>query len=257
MKKRGQLTIFIIISIVLVLAIIIYFLVRGGLIPQIGGKGETNPNQFFQTCIEESLMQNIQTISEQGGYIANQLNVTFQFTDEEPRDIAYLCYQKNYYLSCINQEPVLIQHLKKEIKKATEQQVKDCFEIIKKNLEDSGETVEANYRDFDVSFQERKVILNLDGEITATKSGETTKYSGLKAVVATRFYDLAVVAQEIASQEARFCSFEQLGYMLIYPEFNIDKFRTGNSDTIYTVAHRETGERFRFAVRSCVLPPGF
>ena len=81
--------------------------------------------------------------------------------------------------------------------------------------------------------------------------------AGLKTVVYTRFYDLAIVAQEIVSQEARFCNFEQVGYMLIYPEFAITKFRTGKSDTIYTIKSKESGERFRFAVRSCVIPPGF
>jgi hypothetical protein len=78
-----------------------------------------------------------------------------------------------------------------------------------------------------------------------------------KIIYSSNFYDLALVAQEIVSQEARFCNFEHLGYMLLYPDFEIDKFRTGDSDTIYTLTHRESGERFRFAVRGCVIPAGF
>jgi hypothetical protein len=45
--------------------------------------------------------------------------------------------------------------------------------------------------------------------------------------------------------------------MMLYPEFEIEKFRTGESTTIYTIKQRKTGERFRFAIRSCVIPPGF
>ena len=45
--------------------------------------------------------------------------------------------------------------------------------------------------------------------------------------------------------------------MLLYPEFNIDKIRTSDLITIYSVEKKESGEKFRFAVRSCVIPPGF
>jgi len=59
------------------------------------------------------------------------------------------------------------------------------------------------------------------------------------------------------SQEARFCNFEQQGFTLLYPEFEIDKFRTGEGSIIYTVQHKKTGEVFKFAVIGCVIPPGY
>ena len=70
------------------------------------------------------------------------------------------------------------------------------------------------------------------------------------------FYDLAVISQEIVSQEAESCNFEILGFMLLNPEFEADRFRTGDSTTIYTIKHKGSEEWFRFAVRSCVIPPG-
>ena len=35
-----------------------------------------------------------------------------------------------------------------------------------------------------------------------------------------------------------------------------EKFRTGNSDTIYTLKDIPTGKEFKFAIRSCVMPAG-
>ena len=45
--------------------------------------------------------------------------------------------------------------------------------------------------------------------------------------------------------------------MLIYPEYNLDKIRTGDPDIIYTIKDRGTKKEFVFAVRTCVLPAGF
>jgi hypothetical protein len=257
MKKRGQVTIFVIAGIIVVILAALFFIFRQDVLPNSGGKTELNPSREFSSCIEESVRENINLISSQGGYASNKLNLSFQFTDEEKVDISYLCYQQNYYLSCINQQPMLINHLKKEIKNQINSDVESCFNKVVSSLENSGETVEDNYRGFDVNLYEDRVVVNVDGEINTEKSGATAKYSGLKSVVYTRFYNLAIVAQEIVSQEARFCNFEQVGYTLIYNEFNIDKFRTGNSDTIYTITSKKSGEIFRFAVRSCVIPPGF
>ena len=90
-----------------------------------------------------------------------------------------------------------------------------------------------------------------------TKADETSTYNNFKIIFPTRLYDISVVVQEITGQEARFCNFEQQGFTLFYPEFDIDKFRTGDGDTIYTISHKKTNEAFRFAIRGCVIPPAF
>jgi len=44
--------------------------------------------------------------------------------------------------------------------------------------------------------------------------------------------------------------------MIIYPKYDIEKFRTGDSDTIYTLKDTPTGKEFIFAIRSCAMPAG-
>jgi len=70
-------------------------------------------------------------------------------------------------------------------------------------------------------------------------------------------YRLAEVAMEIANQEAEYCNFDILGYMVFYPDYDLSKFRPGKGDVIYQIRHLQTSQRFVFAVRSCALPPGF
>ncbi len=249
-------TIFIIVGVLLISAIALFFLFRSGIVPGISGSSEINPNSYMTTCIEDKLIESVEILS-QGGYIKNPLNRTFKFDkDKKPSDISYLCYNQNYYAPCVNQEPVLIQHLKKEIYDYIKDDVEICFNKLKLSLENQRFTVNGVYRDFEVKLMPKKIVLEIDADITATKTDETKKIDNLKTSTLTRFYDLALVVQEIVSQEARFCNFENLGFMLLYPQFNIDKFRTGDSTIIYTVQHRDSKEKFRFAIRGCVIPPG-
>src|SRR3989339_93506 len=133
MKKRGQVTIFLIIGIVLLAVVVIFFFLNK--------QDILNPNLKKTYDLEDGLGK---------------------------KNISILCYNQNFYTPCINQEPMLVNHVRDEIEKNISQDVKQCFD------------------------------------------------------------NLVIVAQEIISQEARFCHFENLGYMLFYKNFNIDKFKTGD-----------------------------
>jgi len=263
MKKRcAQVTIFIIAGLVIVSIISLFFLFRAGVIPEIGGTKEINPNSFLSSCLEDKIKETTQIISLQGGHLDNPLHKTFKFEGEEFRNISYLCYTQNNYIPCVNQEPMLFQHLKEEIydyisKDKEEISVRNCFDDLVFSLEEQGYVVNARYNDFEVKLVPKKVVVEIDGEITLTKTGETSTQEDFKVIIPSRFYDLAIVVQEIVNQEARFCNFEHLGFMFFYNKFMIDKFRTGDSTIIYTIEHKDTKEKFRFAVRSCVIPPGF
>jgi len=260
MKKRGQVTIFIIIAIVIISAIALFLLLRSGFeLPGIGTKAEKNPSTFLESCMEDKIKEVVEIISLQGGYIENSLNIYFKFEDENsPQYISYLCYTQNPYIPCINQEPMLIRHLQDEIKKEISNDIGYCLDELEKSLTSQGYVVDAKpYSGFEVNLMEKKIVIEVDKEITLTKSGETTNQEDLKIIFPSRFYDLALVAQEIVSQEAEFCNFEYLGYMVFYPQWYIDKFRTSDSIIIYTIKHKKDKEQFRFAIRGCVIPPGF
>jgi hypothetical protein len=256
-KRRAQITIFVIAGLTIAGIILLFFLFRTGVISEISGTKELNPNSFLSSCLEDKIHETIQVISSQGGYINNPLNKTFKFNNENrPTDISYLCYTQNYYEPCINQEPMLIQHLKEEVYNYISEDVRNCFDELVFSLEKQGYTANAKYNDFEVELVPRKIVVKIDSEITLTKTEETSTKKDFEVFVQSRFYDLAIVVQEIVSQEARFCNFETLGFILFYPEFNIEKFTTGDSTTIYTIENKRSKEKFKFAVRSCVIPPG-
>ena len=257
--KKAQTTIFIIIGIVLITALALFLLVKTNKLPIIGGtKSEINANSYLHSCLEDRVKQGTNLLLSQGGSISNSLNKTFKFTDEDSfYDISFLCYTNKKYMSCINQEPMLIKHLEKELYNYIASDVQICFDSLASSLEGKGYSVDAYYNDFDIELEERKIIINIEAELKLTKSDETTHEKDFRAIYSSNIYDLAIVTQEIISQEAEYCNFDAIGFMLLYPKYKINRVQTSDLNTIYRIEYKKTKEKFRFAVRSCVVPPGF
>ena len=88
------------------------------------------------------------------------------------------------------------------------------------------------------------------------KNGQTMKYNEFNADIKSPLYNLAKIAIEIASQQAKFCYFEYVGYMILYPRYSIDVFAMSDSTKIYSIEDRESGKKLNIAIRSCAIPPG-
>ena len=256
-NKKGQTTVFIIIAIIIVVSILGYFVVKGFLKGEVTYSQEEDLSNFIEGCLEEDIVANVNKISEQGGYLEVGLSKKFRFEGEgEYFNLAYLCYTQNDYIPCVNQEPVLIQHLRDEIHESISAKVEECFNELRDELERKDYVVESEYNGFEVEIEPKKVIVNLDGKITSTKNEETKTAQNFTSIVLSRIYDLAIVAQEIVYQEARLCNFDRTGFMLLYRDIDIDKVKLGDSTIIYRLTHEESEEKFQFAVRGCVIPPG-
>ncbi len=252
MLKRGQITIFIIVGLLVVGLIVGFILFRKDLLPTSTGGNPQDPKDYIDSCIKPKIKEAADILISQGGYIKPVLNITI-----DGQHIAYLCYTSNYYNSCINQNPMLITSLKNEIKSYIKKDLDDCFTNLQTELQNKGYNVALSEGDFDVELAPRRVVLNINRQLTITKSGGTERFENFKAVLSHPIYDLGIVAQEITSQEAQYCNFESVGFMLLYSDFNIKRFKTGSLSTIYTITHKPTGKQFKFAVRGCVIPPGF
>ena len=261
-NKSGQLTIFVIAAILIVAIVGLFFLFRTGLLENIGigGAKTANVNAFLSSCIEEKTREGIKEISLRGGDLNPQLYTTFLFTAENAkRNISYLCYTQNNFRPCVVQKPTLFVDVENEIHDYIEEDLNACFSEMLANFRDDGFDVDSNSKlnNFKVDFSLRKVILKTDSEVTLEKSGETTTQENFEIIVPSRLYELLGIAQEVINQEAQFCYFEDTGFEITYPEFSVDKQIIASGNLIYTLENLNSKEIFRFAVRSCSIPPGF
>lgn len=258
--RRGQIAVFVIVGILIISGIILFFLYRTNIVPEIGGRGETNVNAFLNSCLEEKTKEAVKELSIRGGDLNPELFINFLFTDDEVyRNISYLCYTQNNFRSCVVQKPAIVLDMQNGIKDYISDDMKSCFLEMLSDFKSHGFEASPNsgLKDFDVKLMPRKVLMQTNSEVTLTKSGETTTQKNFEISISSRIYEILGVVQEIINSEAQFCHFEDTGFEIAYPEFKIDKFNIESGNYIYTIENIDSKEKFRFAVRSCGVPAGF
>lgn len=248
-NKKGQITIFVILGLIIVVGVIIIFLLIRP--PEVRLLDENNPQAFVESCTREAVEEALEILSKQGGDIDPKGSL--QYDDEE---IAYLCYNFNYYERCINQRPLLIEHIENEITRYITPKVNDCFFNLESGLRGRYE-IETSKMELRTILQPQTVFVEIDKKFKITRNDEVRNFEGFKMSMSHPIYDLAEVAMEIANQESKYCNFDELGFMIFYPEFDISKFIRGEADIVYSVLERATDRKFTFAIRSCPLPAGY
>ncbi|MBU0957371.1 MAG: hypothetical protein KKF56_01025 [Nanoarchaeota archaeon] len=253
MQKRGQITLFIIIALILVAAILLMFLAKPQIVNLIEQKDE-DPQDTMEKCARDAVEKAVDIMLPQGGV----LNPTNYKMFENNR-VQYLCYTNVYYNRCVNQQPMYIEFMEEEIKKYVQPIIEDCFFDFKKELEAEGNKVSMNQLVLDIELASDRVVVIMDRRITATKNDVVTDFDGFDSILKSPLYNLGIVATEIVNQEARYCNFQYIGFMAFYPRFEIKKKNVGSMETaavIYTLEDSYTKKQLNIAVRSCVMPPG-
>jgi len=249
-NKKAQITIFIILALILVVGIIFIFLLRQG--SKIEVADEENPQSFIESCTRDAVEEAVSVLSEQGGGIIPEGSTMFK-----GKNITYLCYNANFYEPCIMQRPDLITHIETEIVSYIKPRVNNCFQVLKAELEPRYEVeIDENW-DLTTKLMPNIIEININRDFKMQRGDSVRNFDVFKIKVMHPMYNLAEVAMEIANQEAIYCNFDTLGYMIFYPDYDLDKFRPGKGDVIYQLKHIPTNQRFVFAIRSCALPPGF
>jgi len=254
-NKRGQVTVFIIIGIVLLAGIALYFLIAQRTSIGIETPSISDPESYIEKCARDAASEAIEVMLPQGGWIYPPHYRLF-----EDNKVQYLCYTNLFYKSCTFQEPMYISHLENEITENITGKVDRCFNELKSGLTNEGYEIDMGSMNIKTELGTGYARVNINRKFVMTRNGETRKIEGFKAIFNSPLYKLAIVGQEIANQEAKFCYFEYVGFMLLYSDFNIVKKNVGdglNASKIYTIEDRYTNKKLNIAVRSCAVPPAF
>lgn len=255
MNNLGQITIFVIIAIVIIAAVIGVFLLAGKNIIKINQPSIIDPQQYIDKCAKDSAAEAIRIMLPQGGYITPR-----NYKLYEDNKIEYLCYNNLYYLPCKVQEPMYMQRLESEITNYSAPLLEECFQSLKLELEKQNYIFEMGKMNVTTELLPNTIRMNIIRDVSLSRQGETRKFQSFKSTINSPLYNLARVAIEIANQESRFCHFEYTGFMILYPDYSIDKEPIGsgqNSSKIYIIGDRNTGKKLNIAIRSCAIPAGF
>lgn len=254
-NRRSQVTIFIIIALVIVAIIIGYFLLAQRTQTKINQPNLMDPEQYIDKCAKDAASEAVKIMLPQGGFLAPSSYKLY-----EDSRVAYLCYTNLFYKTCTMQEPMYIQHLQDEITNYSTPIIDECFKQLKLELEKQSYNIELGSMSITTELIPGTARLKINRMISMTKQEETRKYENFKSVFNSPLYNLALIAVEIANNEAKFCNFEYQGFMIFYPDYSIDKKTVGQGTTaskIYIIQDRNSGKKLNIAIRSCAIPAGF
>lgn len=249
-NKRGQVTLFIIIAVIIVALAVLFYMLS----PRIGialSPEAKNPQGFIKTCIEDEIQDKVDMISVQGG----SLNPEHYFTYNDEK-IEYLCYTNEYYVPCIIQQPLLESHIESEIKNGIQNQVDSCFNSLKKSYEEKGYAVNLKPGETNVELLPDRILTRFDYRVTLTKE-ETEEYKQFVMVLNNNLYELVSIANSIIEWEEAYGDADPTIYMTYYPDLKVDKNLRDDGTTIYVLTDRSGADKFQFASRSVAWPPGY
>ncbi len=249
-SKRGQVTIFIIIAILIIgAAVSIYLLVPKAKIGTVFDA--TNPSGFIQTCLEDKIGKTVDLISSQGGSVDPKFFFTYQ-----GQKIEYLCYTAEDYATCVVQQPLLKQHIESEIKENISEDVGTCFNNLQENYRNAGYTVNLQTGKTTVELLPKRIVTRFDGYVLTVTKGETAKYNSFLVVLNNNLYELTSIANSIIDWETKYGNAETTLYMSYYKDLKVEKNTQQDGTKIYILTDRNNEKKFQFATRSVAFPPG-
>lgn len=255
-SKKGQLTIFIIIAVVIVAGVVIFLLVSDkgkGIINRISGS-EFDIQGDLKTCIEnnKAIKEKISTITSQGGSFEPQASYMYKSQKYE-----YLCYTNQDLQTCMMQQPAILTNVENEINKQIKPEVKKCFESTKSKLENRGYDVSLDVVESSVEFIPENLNIKSDTSLSATRGDERKIYNDFEFKMPSKLYELIMISTSILNFEARYGDSDPNIYMTLYPEIKVEKQKQTDGTTLYFISNRDTKEQFNFASRSLAFPEGY
>jgi len=250
-NKRGQVTIFIIIAVVVIAFIALAYFVY----PKIKTSFETdtkNPQAFIEACVKDELKENVELISLQGGSLEPEHY--FLYMGDK---IEYSCYTNEYYKTCIVQQPMLKQHIEKELQNPITPQVEACFNSLKSNYEGKGYNVQIKPGEVKIELLPKKIIGTFDYQVILTKDGTET-YNLFNIMLDNNLYELIKISDVVVEwSQKNVDDIDPLIIMEAYHFVDMTVNEQTDGTIVYKLKDDEIGGEFNFAIRSWVLPGGF
>ena len=246
MNKRGQVTLFIIIAIVILgaMAYFVYPKIKASIVP-------AAPASSVEKCMLPVVTEAVEKVSKQGGSINPSLY--YMYMDNK---LEYLCYTRENYKTCVMQQPMLKYHIEQEIGNYVRDTAVACVEQLKSEMESRGYSAAVNFKNISVELTSSDVEVVVNVTATFTKQG-TQSFNEFVVRKPSKIYDLVMMTMVIMNYEATYGDSDTQTFMAYYPNMKIEKIKQGEGSKVYILTNLDAGEVFQFATRSLAWPGGY
>jgi hypothetical protein len=243
--KRGQVTLFIILAIIIAGGVLAYFLwVEPNLSFQSSSK-----RVGFEGCIQDALEETIMNLSAQGGYVSPK--GTYMYNDE---DWAYLCYTNEYYTLCNLQVAFFYDFFEEQLNLAMRDDIDSCYESSLKQLKSEGYDVTSGDVSYNVTLSPTGVV---SVDLNAPTTVGTQSFQEFNIELDSAIYKTLSIVNTILQYENQYGDSDMETLRYYYPDYKFIKVKRSDGTTVYSVKEGESGNEFKFASRSLVWPAGY
>lgn len=251
MDKKGQVAIWIIVAIAIVVIISLLFFLRGK--PKISeGYDYGNPQAFIESCTRNAILDAEKILIAQGGFIEPR-----NFVSWNNISIEYICKNSGFFEPCIQQHPFILNEMEKEIVDYVKPQIELCFQQLKTETERRNNEFDFKGFEFKIGFVPDRIRAEINADIKIRNKEGVKEYNRFDIEIISPIYQLGRTALSIANDEAKYCYFEYVGYMVANPELKVEKNTLGDSTKIYSITDIKSDETFRTGIRGCAIPAGY
>lgn len=245
-NNRGQMVLWIIIAVFLVLAIFLF--AYSGKKLKVGDQSIAHPGSAIESCTREAIDEITTKMMPQGG-----LSEPKNFKLYKNVKVEYLCENAGSFTPCIQQHPLFLEEMRKQIEQYVNEKVDTCFKTLKSEYEKRATTIELGAQTLSLTLGLGKISVNIARTMKLSKGDKTLTVETFPIEMNHPLYDLGSVAVEIANQEARYCHFDTLGYSVLSPSVTIRKATLSDETLIYQIRDEATKKELWVAIRSCPI----
>jgi hypothetical protein len=252
-RRKGQATLWIILAIVLLAAILLFFFLFNSepslIMPD--GTSVANPQQYIEECISQELYETIDILLPRGGFVAPK---NYKIYRGIP--IEYLCEHEGFYAPCIMQHPMLLREIEEQLETQTHIATSECFAQLRREISARGGAMTYDSFSYELDLDPDVVRVTVFTDATVTLHDLTARYHQFNVNIKTPLYNLVSIALEIAAQESKYCYFEYVGYSITYPRYRVTKDALSDPTKFYLIHDTKTAQNMTIAIRSCAYPGG-
>ncbi len=197
LDKNGQVTIFIIVGILLVLGIIVVFIFQNEL--GITTRANTNPNTFIENCAQETINPMLESILSTGGIYYTGTNKD-EFLNVNGTSFSLLCTTNETETSCINTHPLIINEIETLMTSSLKSKVDSCFNQYKNKFPNL--QVTEGVLDFSLKLQKGFVSVKIRKPLTLNNGEESTYFENFDININSNLFDFLTLANNIVNTES-------------------------------------------------------
>lgn len=259
MHKRGQVTVFVILGILIVVVLAIVFYLYGENL-KLSTKEEVKFDSsnvevlktYIQDCINKNGLEAINLIGKQGGEINPGFYQNWNCKVPGNCDkVSYACFTTEYS-SCYNKKPFMREYVEQELENYLKNKVNSCINL--EEIRSSGYDVNAGEFKLNVSVLDYSTVVSVNYPITITKGDSVLKQDKFNKQFDVPLGRLIKVAEDIVNAEIA----NPQGYVdttsyILTQNGEIQLERQTHLDTeVYISKIRTNDYKFQFAVQNYV-----